>query len=355
MLKRLQLLVLAALVLVSSSATAAGWTGWRRSWIPRDLPGAGLVLELRADVGVIPHTTLRAAGTSPPAATLTYTGTQTYALHLACDSVAGGTARGQATFKWSLDGGSTYQATGVLTAASVILGTTGYTIAFPTGVFNVNQTWDTTTRTWNDQSGAGNNADQATAGNQGLINAGVVAAGKPSVLIDPNLSNSYTFPSALATPFSGTAKPVTLIVAVKLTVANRTGPIIGLADVSNGEMRFRIHTSTSHIGAFRKNDAAASVTVATTDTQTTTAQYTSFVYSGTTISVFLNGAATSLSNTALAPAGAVTLSNARLGADGNFAAENMWGDVSHIYMFTTALSATDRARTEFYVKAQAGL
>lgn len=326
------------------------WTQWaRRVWLPSDLPGAGCVLALRSGIGLIPHATMRPAGTSPPAVTIAGSGR---ALRVAIDSTAGGTARGQATFKWSEDGGATFKQTGVLTAASVTIGSTGYTVAFPVGTYNTNQTYDAVCGTWKDQSGLGNDATQATQGQCPLIETTAMGNGHTSVLIDPNLSNSLVLPTAFATAFSGTSKPMTLIARCKLIVANRTGPLIGLADTGTADFRLRPQTSASKMGAFRRTDANASTTLATTDADTTNSATYSWVYTGTALSIFLDGVATSVAGAAnnLAPGtNACTFSNARIGADGNFAAENAWLAASEIWAFTTGLSAADRASVEAHV------
>jgi hypothetical protein len=130
-------------------------------------------------MGIQYGATLRATGTAPPAWTISGTATRQVGLHLEIDSVAGGTGLGQATYKWSEDNGSTYVATGVLTAAGpTALGTTGLSVAMAVGPYNIDNKWDVTVAQWNDQSGLGNHAVQATAANQPLF---ILASGAPRV------------------------------------------------------------------------------------------------------------------------------------------------------------------------------
>lgn len=130
----------------------------------------GLLLWLRGDMGIQLGATLRATGTSPPAVTLSGTPTSLIGLHIEIDSVAGGTGLGQATYKWSINNGSSYVATGVLTAAGpTALGTTGASVSFAVGPYNIDNKWDATVAQWNDQSGLGNHAVQATASRQPLL------------------------------------------------------------------------------------------------------------------------------------------------------------------------------------------
>lgn len=75
------------------------------------------------------------SGTTPPDVTLT--GTPNGYHNVVIDITLGG-ARGTAEFRWSIDGGATWAASGVATAASVTLTGTGLTAAFSTGTdYNV--------------------------------------------------------------------------------------------------------------------------------------------------------------------------------------------------------------------------
>lgn len=130
----------------------------------------GLVLWTRADMGITLGSTLRATGTTPPAWTLSGSSTAQVQPHFEIDSVAGGTGLGQATYKWSMDGGATYGATGVTTAAGpTALGVTGLSVAQAAGPYNIDNKWDATVSAWADQSGNANHATQATASRQPLF------------------------------------------------------------------------------------------------------------------------------------------------------------------------------------------
>jgi hypothetical protein len=156
----------------------------------------GLLLWLRADMGITLGGTLRGQGTAAPVWTISGTPTRLVGLHLEIDSVAGGTALGQATYKWSEDNGSTYVATGVLTAAGPsALGTTGLSVAMAAGPYNIDNKWDATLAGCADQSGLGNHAAQATPANQpvfSLAGFGGYAAwqttGGAMGLVTPNLT-----------------------------------------------------------------------------------------------------------------------------------------------------------------------
>lgn len=80
---------------------------------------------------------LIAAGTSPPAVTLTGVGNDRYQFVIA---ITTGGALGTAVFEWSSNGGATYT-TSVATAATVTLGSTGVTANFPSGTYSTNNVY----------------------------------------------------------------------------------------------------------------------------------------------------------------------------------------------------------------------
>lgn len=128
--------------------------------------------------------TLKAQGTSPPAWTLGGTGNAIYGPHFEIDSVAGGTALGQATYKWSMDNGTTYVATGVTTAAGpTVLGTTGFTVAMAAGPYNIDNKWDATVAQMDDQFTTGVNVLQGTASRQPVFNI-TALNGVPGLVFD---------------------------------------------------------------------------------------------------------------------------------------------------------------------------
>lgn len=104
-----------------------------------------------------------AQGTSPPVTTISGALSPAQPIIYSIDSTAGGTARGQATFKWSANGGATYT-TGVLTAATTPLATPAgtVTVAWPVGTYNTDQSWTATIATWGDAFTGGAGLTQST-------------------------------------------------------------------------------------------------------------------------------------------------------------------------------------------------
>jgi len=81
---------------------------------------------------IIRHEMSQTGGTGPA---VTLSGEPSGTWNLKFDIITGG-ARGTATFKYSTDGGSSYQPTVYVTNASVAIGTTGLKAAFPTGTYS---------------------------------------------------------------------------------------------------------------------------------------------------------------------------------------------------------------------------
>lgn len=78
------------------------------------------------------------AGTTPPDVTVTGRALGDYSLRIEITTLG---ARGTALFRWSIDAGTTWEATGVATAATVELGDTGLTAAFETGTYAVDNVY----------------------------------------------------------------------------------------------------------------------------------------------------------------------------------------------------------------------
>lgn len=83
---------------------------------------------------------LVAHGTNVP--TVTVSGTAADPDSRLYVKISTGGARGTAKLDWSLDNGATYQATAVVTAATVTLGSSGFTLTMSTGTYATDHYWD---------------------------------------------------------------------------------------------------------------------------------------------------------------------------------------------------------------------
>jgi hypothetical protein len=190
----------AALAAWSSVAHAIGgtsqnWNGWaRRPWNPRDFGGSVLYWG-NPDQGITIGATLLAFGTSPPPVTISrINNAQNWSadvVQVEVNDTTGGTARGQAQFRVSLDGGSNFIATGVTTAPTYAIPGTNYEIAFPVGTYTNNNVYKATAETLIDNGNAANSPTNATASAQPLI----VRSGARSLLRFDGSNDRLNFPS----------------------------------------------------------------------------------------------------------------------------------------------------------------
>lgn len=131
--------------------------------------GSQLKLWLRDDMGITLGGTPLATGTTPPVVTIATTdGVNPYGFKSLRIEITTGGARGTALFRWSTDDGTTWQATGVTTAATVALSGMNCTITFPVGAYTNDNVYRATLATWANQGAAGGTFTQATAANQPL-------------------------------------------------------------------------------------------------------------------------------------------------------------------------------------------
>ena len=86
---------------------------------------------------------LLASGTAPPGVKLT--GRPTLGSLQVVLKITTGGALGAALFEWSVDGGATWVATGVATAAAVVLGSTGLTAVFSAGTYGTDNLYAAST------------------------------------------------------------------------------------------------------------------------------------------------------------------------------------------------------------------
>lgn len=127
---------------------------------------SGLTAWFKASTGVTLGGTPLATGTTPPAVTIAATdGAQPTASALRIEITTGG-ARGTALFKWSVNDGTTFEATGVATAATVVLASANITVTFPVGTYATDNVYRATVSQWDDRTSNGWNLVQAAAGNQ---------------------------------------------------------------------------------------------------------------------------------------------------------------------------------------------
>jgi len=143
---------------------------------------AGLFAWYRASQGATLGSTPLATGTAPPVVTIATTdGALPVASGLRIEITTTG-ARGTADFRWSVNDGATFEASAVLTAATVTLGPANITVTFPVGTYTNDNVYRATCSQWNDMSPNALNLSQATAANQPVRNPKNTSAnGRPTI------------------------------------------------------------------------------------------------------------------------------------------------------------------------------
>jgi hypothetical protein len=153
---------------------------------------ANLLAWYTAATGVTLGATPLATGTTPPAVTIAATDAgQPTASALRIEITTGG-ARGTALFKWSTNDGTTFEATGVATAATVALASANITVTFPVGTYNTDNVYRATISQLNDRQSGAYHMTQPTMANQ-PVRLGAGINGHSTIVcdgVDDHMSNA---------------------------------------------------------------------------------------------------------------------------------------------------------------------
>jgi hypothetical protein len=127
---------------------------------PSDVSGLNHLYETHS--GIVLGGTLLASGAAPPVVTMTGALAQSLPLRVEIQTTG---ARGTATFRWSINSGTTWAESNVVTAATYLMPGTGIALNFPAGTYTNNNVFEATIASWADQAGSAT-MSQATAANQ---------------------------------------------------------------------------------------------------------------------------------------------------------------------------------------------
>lgn len=191
-----------------SIAAAAGYT-------------AQLLSFIRSDLGVTPSGNfLQTAGTLGPVLGVAGSMASVVGGRVEIDSTAGGTALGQATFRYSTDGGSTWIQSGVLTGSNVNLtgAATGLQLQFLAGTYNTNQVYQSLLGSIQDQTGNGHDFHQDTYTVAPLVESVSGYAGIPAIRTDG--TSQYFQNNSLGPLVSGADVGFTIVLVMEATTAN---------------------------------------------------------------------------------------------------------------------------------------
>ncbi len=292
--------------------------------------------------------TMRGFGSAAPTVTLTGTllfATACPAILVAIDSTAGGTARGQATFKVSYNGGASYAHSGVTTAATYALdgAASGVTLNFPVGTYDISQSWKPVVTQWKSTNGL-YTWSQATFASMPTYD-GLLVDGANGMDFDGAAYELTGTDAAVNTVFAD-SKAYTLIIKGSTDVAAAIRVAFGAANsgqAANGSKRFGTNsTAPGKMTYVHTNDAAASVVANATGNADTADHIWAWRTGGSagakTISLSQDGAANDPNGTA-AQAGTLTPNRTSIGCRPSSTKSTFWdGQLSDIVIFDVELT-----------------
>lgn len=218
------------------------------------------------------------------------------------------------------------------------------------------------TFTWTDQSGKGNDATQSSGANQPT--AGVSAAwGNRRVLSFDSAAPQYLAANGLGTLLSGDHLPVSFFAAIR-----RGSPSVNITPISwdgaIGVTNFFRTSLEPTAGAVvcathDKNGGDPDVQVQTAQVTDTSPHILSVVFTGSVISIYLDGAATSVANAAFNSADATITTTCTIGAERSFGSPGTFlfgwlGDIGEITVYDRALSDVERVQLGAYLRGKWG-
>ena len=199
--------------------------------------------------------------------------------------------------------------------------------------------------TWTDASGQTNNATQTLTARPAFKTN--VQNGRPGVLFAA-ASSQFMAADGLSAVQNGTDLPFTVILAIKpisLTPASIQS-FCAWGNSASANARVLLVSDTNLYRLYRRDDAAAQVISSGAAAYTTNAQIVTFVYSGTSISIYLNGTVTL--NAGASDNGALTINRFALGSriDAGVASLFYDGYQLETLIYSAALSNADRQAAE---------
>lgn len=301
------------------------------------------------------NTLLEKSGSgTPPDVSLSGTPTRHVNLRVEVNDVTGGTARGQAKFRWSEDGGTNWTS-GVTTAASTTLGTTGFDLAWSTGTYATDHVYVGKIVQINDLTGLGNHYENvlSTGGGQLPRISLTGLNGKPSLLFDGTDDFLRRGDSTYCTALCGGNDTPSTRFTVGQIVANPTNEhfywSVTNTTLSTSEISLIGFTSQWTVSARGTTGSELLQKGGTTDINPHIFEY---VRHGTTVSLLVTdvgGTTTTVINAAAQDANSLTVTEAFLGAIRSGA--NLYGNVriGEDLAYTGALDAATRANIRAYL------
>jgi hypothetical protein len=203
--------------------------------------------------------------------------------------------------------------------------------------------------TWMDQSGYSNHATQS-GGNRPTYKTGI-QNGKPMVLFAP-ASSQYMRANGVAAAFTGADMPMSLFIALKPDALGAQRTAASFASTVTTTPFFRLIQSAANAWTMGRRDDASAAKAASGGTVDTNAHLIGVVFTGTTVTVYDNGAVIGAAGADL-DVGTLTVDSFAIGTLARAAPTEFFsGYQGEIIVYNSALSTTDRQRVETYLNAR---
>jgi hypothetical protein len=203
---------------------------------------------------------------------------------------------------------------------------------------------------WQDQSGNGNHATQATNSQQPTLQYNAVG-GRPTIQFAFAASQFLACNSAAAA-WAGTNVPMTLIVVIKLAdLTSGNAAYFGLGAAALALWRFGVKSTTLQYQNIKRNDAGANNAQGGGVINTSPHAVTQ-INPGTTWSLNVDG--TAVIGPVAQNSGATTFAACNIGAiDDNGTIANFWsGFISEVMAWNVGLSAADQTTVRTYLESK---
>ncbi len=202
--------------------------------------------------------------------------------------------------------------------------------------------------TWTDLSDQGN--DATTAGAAPTYKTGILN-GLPVVRFAAS-SSQYLCANGAATIVSGSDKPFTAVSAFKGTSG---ADVYSWGNSGNSVPFLTMRLSSDKPSSWKRDDAASGTQKIPSGGTNTGFHLVSHVHTGTAVSLYVNGVATSVNGT-IDDVGTTTLDRFTLGAFGRTTVTGFFtGDIAELMIYNRALTDAEREHLERYLMNKWGL
>lgn len=206
---------------------------------------------------------------------------------------------------------------------------------------------------WDDLSGQGNHATQATEANQPTYVASSINS-LPCVRF-VTVNAEWLAVNGVIGAFSGTGRPFTLIAVLDLATIAGTASWFSVGHSGTTTQHLFCFCNSGAYTITKVDDSAVSANVATGGDATTNPQVVVIRHTGTATTIYVNGT-NETSGSSAQDVGAMTVNIATVGARRRSVVGNFWdGDLGELIIYNRILSDSQRADIETYLGTKWGI